>query len=376
MSPENEVFRFGELELDVAGYQLWRRGRKVRLARKPMDLLILLIERRGQLVSHADIREHIWPGGVNVAFETAIPTAIGEIRRKLHDSAKAPRFIETVPGKGYRFIAEVEAGSKSSARLSPPPIPKVRRRPSPNREPEAGAIADSISALHGGSEGVSDLDGNERYLQGLLQTYRWRTVVLAILLALQFFLVVVGLWMIIAGVNNPTLKGLSLSTLLCFVIPSALLYLWLHFGFILDNVIEDRAKGWRLLSEIGATTRASAFNEGTFVDGWFMCFRPTEHSIDPEFRSGSMFLFVVFYCPLFATAHACILRLFFLAGRPFATELNPSWLGVATRPLPVAAFLVLVLSHAQFRIGGRNPNWMQPVVAVLTLILLYLLSLR
>jgi TolB-like protein/DNA-binding winged helix-turn-helix (wHTH) protein/Flp pilus assembly protein TadD len=103
------TFRFGDFALDVAAYELRRNGRRVRLERQPMDLLILLIGRRGQLVSRSEIADALWGKDVFVDVDNGVNTAIRKLRQALRDSPDAPTFIETVPGKGYRFITPVEA---------------------------------------------------------------------------------------------------------------------------------------------------------------------------------------------------------------------------------------------------------------------------
>ena len=100
--------RFGDFELDVAAYELRRQRPPVRLERQPMDLLIMLVERRGQLVTRGDIVDRLWGKDVFVDVETGVHTAIRKIRQALRDSTGAAGFIETVSGKGYRFIAPVE----------------------------------------------------------------------------------------------------------------------------------------------------------------------------------------------------------------------------------------------------------------------------
>ena len=104
-----ETYRFRDVLLDVAAYELRREGRPVRLERQPMDLLILLVRRRGTLVTRSEIVDALWGADVFVEVETGVHTAVRKIRQALRDSADAPQFIETVPGKGYRFIARVEA---------------------------------------------------------------------------------------------------------------------------------------------------------------------------------------------------------------------------------------------------------------------------
>ena len=103
-----ETFQFGDFVLDVAAYDLRRNGHRVRLERQPMDLLILLIGRRGELVSRSQIVDALWSKDVFVDVENGVNTAIRKLRRVLRDSPDAPTFIETVPGRGYRFIATVE----------------------------------------------------------------------------------------------------------------------------------------------------------------------------------------------------------------------------------------------------------------------------
>ena len=109
------TFRFGDFELDVAGYSLRRGGQQVRLERRPMDLLILLVQRRRELVSRNDIVERLWGPGVFVDADMGVNTAIRKIRQVLGDAPETPAFVETVSGKGYRFIAEVEAVHPAAA---------------------------------------------------------------------------------------------------------------------------------------------------------------------------------------------------------------------------------------------------------------------
>src|SRR5687768_14300878 len=116
---DSRTLRFGDFVLDVAAYELRRNGRRVRLERQPMDLLILLARQRGQLVSRSQIADTLWGKDVFVDVENGVNTAIRKLRQALRDSPDAPTFIETVPGKGYRFIATVEV--LPDAGPSPPP---------------------------------------------------------------------------------------------------------------------------------------------------------------------------------------------------------------------------------------------------------------
>jgi TolB-like protein/Tfp pilus assembly protein PilF len=107
-SGSGQTFRFGSFELDVAAYELRRNGRAVKLERRPMDLLIALVEKRHQLVFRGEIVDRLWGKDVFVDIETGVNTAISKVRHALRDSTDIPAFIETIPGKGYRFIADVD----------------------------------------------------------------------------------------------------------------------------------------------------------------------------------------------------------------------------------------------------------------------------
>ena len=102
------TLRFGEFELDISAYELRRGGQPVHLERQAMDLLILLVERHRQLVWRADIAKRLWDPGVFVDVEVGVNTAIRKVRQALRDSRESPAFIETISGKGYRFIAPVD----------------------------------------------------------------------------------------------------------------------------------------------------------------------------------------------------------------------------------------------------------------------------
>jgi TolB-like protein/DNA-binding winged helix-turn-helix (wHTH) protein len=99
--------KFGDFELDVTGYELTCGGRSIKLERIPMDLLLLLVDRRGQLVTRDDILGKLWGKDVFLDVDNSINTAISKIRVALKDDPEKPAFIKTVSGKGYRFIAPI-----------------------------------------------------------------------------------------------------------------------------------------------------------------------------------------------------------------------------------------------------------------------------
>jgi TolB-like protein/DNA-binding winged helix-turn-helix (wHTH) protein/Flp pilus assembly protein TadD len=132
MSEARETLRFRDYELDLGAYELRRQGRAVRLERRSMDLLILLVEHRRQLVSRSEIVDRLWGKDVFVDVETGVNTLIFKIRQALRDSPDAPTYVETVSGKGYRFIAPVEvvaaSGDVASAGSAPAPPSRIRSR--------------------------------------------------------------------------------------------------------------------------------------------------------------------------------------------------------------------------------------------------------
>jgi TolB-like protein/Tfp pilus assembly protein PilF len=107
------VLRFGPFELDSVNFRLRRSGKPVRLDRIPLELLLLLTQRPGKLVTHQEAVDRIWGREVFIEAETALYTAVRKIRRALHDHPARPRYVETVPRKGYRFIADLEAGART-----------------------------------------------------------------------------------------------------------------------------------------------------------------------------------------------------------------------------------------------------------------------
>src|ERR1700722_2879112 len=118
-----DICRFADYELDPTAYQLRRKGRPVQLERIPLEVLFILADRPGQLVTREEILERVWGKGVFLDTDNAINTAVRKIRHALHDDSDSPRFVATVPAKGYRFVAEIRAPKTSRAeqfRARPP----------------------------------------------------------------------------------------------------------------------------------------------------------------------------------------------------------------------------------------------------------------
>ena len=101
------IIRFGVFEADVRTRQLWKNGVRVRLQDQPFRVLRMLFERRGKVVTRSEIQRAIWPNTTFGDFDHALNSTIRRIRIALGDSAENPRFIETLPKRGYRFLFEV-----------------------------------------------------------------------------------------------------------------------------------------------------------------------------------------------------------------------------------------------------------------------------
>jgi cholera toxin transcriptional activator len=130
------IVRFGVFELDLAAGELRKNGAKLRLQEQPFQVLTLLLERAGAVVTRDEIRQKLWPADTFVDFDHSLNTAVNKLRETLGDSASSPRYIETLARRGYRFIAPLQnhvgtavpgfAAEGSSAALHPElevPIP-------------------------------------------------------------------------------------------------------------------------------------------------------------------------------------------------------------------------------------------------------------
>jgi DNA-binding winged helix-turn-helix (wHTH) protein len=107
-SPESAVFKFGAFELDLRAGELFKGGSRIRLQQQPATILAILLEQPGQVVTREELRKRIWPADTFVDFDHGLNAAIKKLRQALCDEPRKPRFIETLPRKGYRFIAAVE----------------------------------------------------------------------------------------------------------------------------------------------------------------------------------------------------------------------------------------------------------------------------
>src|SRR5271169_4118107 len=104
-----QSWRFGVFEVDARNMELRRAGTPVKIREQSFSILVFLLEHAGELVTREDLRRILWPSDTFVDFDHSLNTAVMKLREALGDSADAPLYIETIPKRGYRFIAPVEA---------------------------------------------------------------------------------------------------------------------------------------------------------------------------------------------------------------------------------------------------------------------------
>ena len=107
-----DVVRFSAYEVHLRAGELFREGRKIKLQVQPFHVLAMLLERPGEVVAREDLQKRLWPADTFVDFDHSLNTAIKKLRQALSDDKKKPRFIETLPKRGYRFIGTVKQPAK------------------------------------------------------------------------------------------------------------------------------------------------------------------------------------------------------------------------------------------------------------------------
>ena len=155
-------YRFGAFEADTTTGELRRQGIRIRLNAQPFQVLCLLLERPGELLTREEISRELWPDGTFVDYEHGVNSAVNRIRESLRDTASSPRFIETLARRGYRFVAPVErialnpqspsvpeavsdSGSASALRTEQPAVvPEAEAVP----EADAGFLSGVLASPH------------------------------------------------------------------------------------------------------------------------------------------------------------------------------------------------------------------------------------
>jgi len=122
VTDRNRKTRFGAFEVDLRSGELRKHGIRLKLQQQPFQVLALLLDRPGDVVTREELHQKLWPADTFVDFDTGLNSAIKKLRDALGDSAEEPRYIETLPRRGYRFIARVENGASPAP---PPVVPKI-----------------------------------------------------------------------------------------------------------------------------------------------------------------------------------------------------------------------------------------------------------
>lgn len=132
---KGRLFRFGVFEAEEETGELRRQGMRVKINAQSFQTLVLLLENPGQLVSREAIRQRLWPDGTFVDFDHGLNSAVNRIREALGDSAASPRFVETLSGRGYRFLAPVETIVPGAETKVGPLVPQASAAPAEPASP-------------------------------------------------------------------------------------------------------------------------------------------------------------------------------------------------------------------------------------------------
>jgi len=119
--------RFDQFELDLRTAEIYKQGRRIKLQEQPCQVLAVLVEHPGELVTREELKKKLWPNDTFVDFDHGVNIAVNKLRDALGDSAESPRFIETLPRRGYRFIAPVSNGTASAGVETPAPAKSESR---------------------------------------------------------------------------------------------------------------------------------------------------------------------------------------------------------------------------------------------------------
>ena len=111
-----KIIRFGVFEADLCSGELRKSGARIRVQEQPFQILAMLLQRPAEVVSREELRQKLWPSDTFVDFEHGVNSAVARLRDLLGDSADSPRYIETLPRRGYRFIAPVDGAITAQAK--------------------------------------------------------------------------------------------------------------------------------------------------------------------------------------------------------------------------------------------------------------------
>ncbi len=149
-APKGTRYRFGPFELNTGEESLARNGTRVKVQDLPYRLLIMLVERPGEIVTREEVRQRLWPENTFVEFDNSLGVAIRKVRDSLNDDAEAPHYVETIPRRGYRFVAPVTVLDSETPIQAKPPT-------------EAETAAPIVAAGNAATPGLINSDNHRRY---------------------------------------------------------------------------------------------------------------------------------------------------------------------------------------------------------------------
>src|SRR5580658_9608246 len=131
--------RFGAFEVDLRAGEVYKHDIRLKLQDQPFQVLAVLLEHPGDVVTREELHQRLWSSDTFIDFDTGLNSAIKKLRDALSDSAEEPRYIETLPRRGYRFVAHVENGSSASVSAAPVPASTASGEPVSVAQPPATA---------------------------------------------------------------------------------------------------------------------------------------------------------------------------------------------------------------------------------------------
>src|SRR5205814_8702563 len=139
ISSSGGIVRFGAFELDGEAGELRNAGTKIRLQEQPLQILQILLEHPGKVISREELRQKVWSSEIFVDFDHGINNAIKRLRQALADTAETPRYIETLPRRGYRFVGRIERSAATMRSLAVLPLENL------SHDPEQEYFADGLT---------------------------------------------------------------------------------------------------------------------------------------------------------------------------------------------------------------------------------------
>lgn len=147
ISSNSHRVRFGPFEADLDTHELWKNGVRVKLGGQPFEILGILLRKPGQLVTREELQKELWAADTFVDFNHGLNAAVNKLRETLADSAEEPKYIETLPRRGYRFVGKVESTPLSVTSLESPKPAEIQSKVTPPPPPPAFAVSEREPTL-------------------------------------------------------------------------------------------------------------------------------------------------------------------------------------------------------------------------------------